>query len=616
MGDQTVTGPFPQEVTAPERPSSAAHWFIKSTPAATLEKSAVRIAILVVMVTYRALGATPRIFFTDLESGPNVSGQNNAGAFVTIYGNYFGSNPQVTVGGGQAIVETPPTPYLWYQKLVIQLGRNAATGNIVVTTGSGVSNSVPFTVRAGKIHFVASTGKDSNTGDYGHAWATLQHAVDTMAAGDITYAMNGVTQAAQSYDGSLIINGSGAARAPKALVAYPGATVQVGATGSGNCGSTAVCFEGLYNGGNFPQPSYWVFAGMHMAGQDRAIKVTGDETQVNGVPHDWRIVGNDFTCPWDAVAEDACVVFGESGNIKYLGNSMHDVATLTPDSIRQAESMGVYFTTDTNHVEVGWNTFYNIAARGGIQFHSTYAGIAGTGLNLYDISIHDNLMHDGNSDGIIIATVSPEKGPVTIYNNVIYNWGTGPMPQNGGSYSCILVDGGVNNGPDTNGTVPVTVYNNTLYNCATGTPPADAGFIPAAIVLGNYSPLLKMSLGNNIIYNTRAVPYTIDYNQLHSPKRVNLIGNNNLLFGSTARLPAAGFSAVKSDNPLFANVAAHDFHLRAGSPAIHAGAMVSALTTDADGAPRTSSPDIGAYQANTESAPRLVSGPATTAKQY
>jgi len=53
---------------------------------------------------------------------------------------------------------------------------------------------------------------------------------------------------------------------------------------------------------------------------------------------------------------------------------------------------------------------------------------------------------------------------------------------------------------------------------------------------------------------------------------------------------------VTSANPLFANLAAHDFHLSTGSPAIRAGVTIPALTTDADGGPRTSPPDIGAYQ--------------------
>jgi hypothetical protein len=42
-------------------------------------------------------------------SGPNSGGQSNNGAFVTLYGNYFGSNPTVTVGGGTAIVVAAPS---------------------------------------------------------------------------------------------------------------------------------------------------------------------------------------------------------------------------------------------------------------------------------------------------------------------------------------------------------------------------------------------------------------------------------------------------------------------------------------------------------------------------
>ena len=46
-----------------------------------------------------------RIFFTDLTSGPRSGGQDDKGAFVTIYGNGFGETrgaSTVTVGGGEA----------------------------------------------------------------------------------------------------------------------------------------------------------------------------------------------------------------------------------------------------------------------------------------------------------------------------------------------------------------------------------------------------------------------------------------------------------------------------------------------------------------------------------
>jgi len=124
----------------------------------------------------------PTLFFSDLVNGPNSGGQGNNGAFVTLYGNYFGSNPAVTVGGGTAIVTAAPARYLWYQKMTIQLGANAQSGNIVVSNSNGVSNGLPFTVRPGSVYFVASYGSDSNAGSYTAPWRTLPHAVQATGA--------------------------------------------------------------------------------------------------------------------------------------------------------------------------------------------------------------------------------------------------------------------------------------------------------------------------------------------------------------------------------------------------------------------------------------------------
>src|SRR5260221_11311358 len=47
--------------------------------------------------------APPRIFFSDLESGPNSGGQNNNGVWVTIWDKGFGAErgrSTVTIGGG------------------------------------------------------------------------------------------------------------------------------------------------------------------------------------------------------------------------------------------------------------------------------------------------------------------------------------------------------------------------------------------------------------------------------------------------------------------------------------------------------------------------------------
>src|SRR5580704_1743614 len=102
--------------------------------------------ILLASAATSAQAQPPRIFYTDLDSGPK-------NAFVTISGIRFGpsagDSSYVTVGGGR--VSNYPC---WSDtKICIQLGSTAATGPVVVTTPAGVSNGLPFTVRPGKIYF-------------------------------------------------------------------------------------------------------------------------------------------------------------------------------------------------------------------------------------------------------------------------------------------------------------------------------------------------------------------------------------------------------------------------------------------------------------------------------
>ncbi|MBP7746929.1 MAG: IPT/TIG domain-containing protein [Phycisphaerae bacterium] len=88
----------------------------------------------------------PRIFFSDLISGPSHGGYNDAGAIVTLYGNGFGDqrgSATVTIGGGQAAA------YLAWSntRIAVQIGPQASSGDIIVHCGAGDSNGLPFTVR-------------------------------------------------------------------------------------------------------------------------------------------------------------------------------------------------------------------------------------------------------------------------------------------------------------------------------------------------------------------------------------------------------------------------------------------------------------------------------------
>jgi len=82
----------------------------------------------------------------------------------------------VTVGGGSVAAYQ-----LWSDnKIIMQLGAGAVTGNMVVKVGSVASNGVPFTVRAGNIFFVSTSGNDANAGTFAAPWRTIPKAKNTI----------------------------------------------------------------------------------------------------------------------------------------------------------------------------------------------------------------------------------------------------------------------------------------------------------------------------------------------------------------------------------------------------------------------------------------------------
>src|SRR5437899_3112864 len=109
--------------------------------------------IFAVPLSLSAQTTPPRIFFSDLESGPNIGGHNNHGLWVTIWGKGFGAtrgSSTVTVGGGEAA----DYPIWTDSKITFQLGPAAKTGEIVVNVAA---------TQKGKDGGRASTGVPSNS---------------------------------------------------------------------------------------------------------------------------------------------------------------------------------------------------------------------------------------------------------------------------------------------------------------------------------------------------------------------------------------------------------------------------------------------------------------------
>ncbi|HZU32780.1 MAG TPA: choice-of-anchor Q domain-containing protein [Candidatus Angelobacter sp.] len=547
----------------------------------------IAVALLFSAFSLRAQVQQPQIFFSDIESGPSTGGQNGNGAFVTIWGKGFGAaqgTSSVTVGG----VTAAAYPVWSDGKISFQLGASSVTGNIVVNVaGSGASNGLAFTVRAGKIFFVSTTGSDTNAGSFSAPWKTIVKAKNTIAAGDIAYMENGVAQTTEdnftaylSMDNNGASN-SGTATAPKALVAYPGATVTVGVAG------------GLHYGIRTPNISahedYWVISQLHIIGGTQAMDLGGVG---------WRIIGNDMQCP-GADDEVGCFEMSEGTQTRFYGNEIHN-AGINPTSSKFYHA--VYFSTDSNHIDVGWNHIHDNFTCRALQFHSsplcspTCGAGDTTGFNQFDLHVHDNLIHGDNCNGINFATVDPSKGTVEAYNNVIYNVGRMDPLQLGAAFSCIYVAGITNNGAEGTGTVQI--FNNTLSDCAANNS-SNAQGSRGAFGVGGGPATLLMNLRNNVAYQNAGEIYV-------DGATAQIKGDHNLWFGVGAA-PTQTTNNLSVD-PLFVNRAGADFHLTSTSPAKDAGvtmlpsnsftANLGTTPKDKDGVarPQGTAFDMGAYE--------------------
>ena len=492
-----------------------------------------------------ARAAQPTAIFTDLQSGPNAGGKNNQGAIITIYGFGFGAtrgSSTLTIGGA-----APAAYLLWSDtKISFQLGNSAITGNIVVNVaGVGASNAMPFTVRSGRIFFVAPGGSDVNAGSFTAPWATVKHAKNSAQAGDIIYLMNGVNET--GLDGSsatLAIAKSGSSGLPIAMIAYPGAAATLGSATGQQYGIRTTAAS-----------SYWVLAGINLRGAFSALAVANSSN--------WRVIGNDISCP-NGSGTGACVAFSGGQNLSLYRNRIHDNGSATSTSIKLYQA--VQFDTGANGIDFGWNEIANTRSCRALQFYSDTTP-------LFNLTVRNNSIHDSRCDGINFATIDPAQGTVRAYNNVIYRAGTGPAP--GGveaNYACINVGG--------SGSAAVQITGNTLYDCGRRAN-ADSGAVSASVAV---------SLTDNIVDAIAGESYTAPNSSL-----AHFSGKNNLFFGDGAA-PSFSATSVNAD-PKFVDVTNSNFQLQSGSPAVDRGAN-DGISRDIMQTPRPQGTayDIGAYE--------------------
>ena len=479
-----------------------------------------------------AYGA-PKIFYTDILTGPNTGGENNQGAYLTLFGSGFGA----TQGASQVTINNVPVAAYkqWSDtKITVQPGSSVTSGTIIVTVSGQPSNTDnSFTVVPGKIFFVALDGRDNSgkAGDITRPFRSLQKTLDRsdFGPGDHVVVRGGTwTDVFELYTSFFSIHHkSGTTAAPLVVMGYPTETVNFLRTDAN--GVT----RGIHN---YATEGHYVIANFH-------VDMNGGGGVCIGLgPRDVRIVNNEGQGMLEDGGGSACIA-GSGKKYRILGNHIHDNGG---NKLYHAIYIDARDTSGPNDIEIAYNEVDHQSGGRGIQIY----GDTGTLIN--NVRIHHNLIHDICLDGIIL---SRDTGTgIQVYNNVVYHTGD-PSLQGigtdlGSTGGCIRFSGAQ---------LVAEIYNNTFVDCAVDQSPDSAAL--------RLEFAKHLTIRNNILES----PGLVNWPAVGWPSGIptsSITASNNLWYG--AGTPPAYIGAM-TGKPLFAGASVRNYHLLSGSAAIDRG---------------------------------------------
>ncbi|MBS0308300.1 MAG: hypothetical protein JSS58_04940 [Proteobacteria bacterium] len=316
-----------------------------------------------------AAGA-PIVLYTDLVSGPTSGGENNRGAYLTIFGKNFGNTglgttTKVFIGSAEVASYRALSASKVYDKIGIQ--------QIAVQVGAlgGAAQGVALPIK------VSVNGVDSNTN------------VSFMPnPGRLLYVDN--------------VAGTGAI----VLMGYPGEDTYIRGTIAG--GMTGGCVSGI-NGQSFTGMGQWaVITNLRMdcEGYDGPIS-----QEIYG--HNWRVINNDLsasTAPRTGPNVPRMAgITGNGNNAVWYGNHIHDIQGSAQ------ECHGIYIDGDGSY-DIAYNHIHDIRDGNGFQVYVN-GGNGSTEAN--NVSLHHNFIHDVSKHGINIG--DGMRNDLKIWNNITYN---------------------------------------------------------------------------------------------------------------------------------------------------------------------------------------------------
>ncbi|TKB07404.1 choice-of-anchor Q domain-containing protein [Desulforhopalus sp. IMCC35007] len=576
-----------------------------------------------------AYAANPALFFSDLISGPS-SGLNDGlgdGVIVTVWGYGLGSSQ----GDSTLSISGQPPAHIYYWKnadgklpsgpadlytyngmqeiaFSIPSSLSSGTHDITVKVGGNITNSLPFTVRAGNIYHVKTTGNNgTGNGSWTSPWATVEEGADNyLSIGDTVYIHNGVQDVSTTYAIRFSYT-EGSLAQQIGLIAYPNSRVLAQGYEDG--------FD-MYHSRAFVISKYNVEVGNY-------VEPTTLHTGVDTVLHyehargiqttaDGRIVGCEITdiagrCTsggQGAISSNAAS-YDNVGNAKMFGNYIHDWGCDQTSKLQHTFYLSIRSDTIDNvdPWEMGWNLLLNNKSKYGLHIYDeTFGTSCGNWTGI--VKIHNNFVKNQRGPGINVGSRAADgsvcwTGGVDIYNNILINTGLGPSDEASAEAAAIRIG---DRGMSSN----LRIFNNTIY----GYGDADGGAGEAGIwfyTIANYGEV-KAEITNNIIIDTMGYSFT----NIPSDAYPYVNGTTNIWY-STQGTPETTITSLLSNNimidPLLSGIDLPGFSLSTDSASlVDIGVNKSSIvSTDFHGVirPLGNAMDIGAFESSGIMTPQL-----------
>jgi len=361
-----------------------------------------------------------------------------------------------------------------------------AVSQAVPTVSATATLTMVTQTATGSTFYVSTTGSDSNSGSFTAPWRTIQHAANSVHAGDTVYARAGV------YNEVVTIPVSGSAAAGyTTFSSYPGELATVDGTGLG-----------VPNG-------QW---GLFTVENQSYLVITGFEVR-------------NFKTSSTANVPIGVYIFGAGSNVQIINNHIHNIATTAKGCAANAFGMTVYGTQAPASID-------QLAVSGNEIDHNTLGCSETMSVdgNVTNFAINHNRVHDNNN--IAIGAIGFEGVSTGIYDqarmgeirgNTVYNITSFGNPAYGAQYAAdgIYVDGGTQ----------IVIEQNLIHN-------VDLGIELASEHKNHYTSYVIAR--NNVIYSDNSNGISIGGYASGVGGTQNCTVVNNTMYGNDTKKTGSG----------------------------------------------------------------------------